>query len=98
MVVSCPLCPATPTIFSRDNIFQGMLGVIGFLTETGEGPSSMYHQAWVKAASPADKEGTWDIQPQASCTAELRAGGAGASLSGSTEIIVRFPVILQVEC
>lgn len=61
----------TPTIFSRDNIFQGMLGVTGFLTETGEGPSSMYQQAWVKAASPADEVGTWDIQPQASCTAEL---------------------------
>lgn len=70
------------TIFRRDNIFQGMLGVTGLLTETGEGPSSMSQQAWVKAASPADEEGTWDIQLQTSCAAELRAGGDGASLHG----------------
>lgn len=52
----------TPTVFSRDNIFQGMLGVIGFLTETGEGPSSVYQQARVEAASPAAEEGRGDVQ------------------------------------
>lgn len=51
-----------------------MLGVIGFLTETGEGPSSVYQQARVEAASPAAEEGRGDVQLQASRTAELRAG------------------------
>lgn len=45
----CRLRPLTPTIFGRGHTFQGMFGVVGFLTETGE-EAEFYASAGVGSA------------------------------------------------
>lgn len=58
----------------------------------------MYQQARGQAGSPADEEGTWDSSYRHPCAAELRAEGAGASLYGFTETIVRLSGTPRVNC
>lgn len=59
------LHPLTPTIFDRDHTFQGMLAVVGFLTETGE-EAKFSASAGVGSALQMREE-TWHVQWQASC-------------------------------
>lgn len=92
----CPLCPVTPAIFSRDHMFQGLLGVIEFLIENGEFCASAGMRSKHSALQMRQDRG--HSVASILSTAELGAEEARAGLQGSTEMIARFSVVLQVGC
>lgn len=73
------LRPPTPTIFDRDHTFQGTLGVVGFLTETGK--EAKFSASAESGVGPADERGNM-ARPVTGmmCIEELRAVGGWSRL------------------